>query len=57
LGKVLVKEAISVARSSGARQLTLAVDKRNNIAYRLYLHCGFSIFLSRIVFWYSSRWG
>jgi len=56
LGKVLIKEAISVATASGARRLTLAVDKRNNIAYHLYLRFGFSIFLSRIVFWYSSRW-
>ena len=41
IGKMMVKEAIEMARKSGAKGLRLDVLKGNEAARRLYLRCGF----------------
>lgn len=41
LGSALMNEAMSQARHTGARQLTLLVGSFNSRAHRLYLRCGF----------------
>jgi len=56
LGKYLIHEAIACARRSGSRCLTLAVDCRNQPAYRLYRAVGFKNFLTRTVLYRSAHW-
>jgi [ribosomal protein S18]-alanine N-acetyltransferase len=41
LGKILMRHAIAMAKSSGARTMTLYAYERNIPALRLYTGCGF----------------
>jgi mycothiol synthase len=50
VGKELARKALAEARQAGATQLTLAVDARNEPAWKLYLGLGFEIFDEREVY-------
>ena len=41
IGKMMVEEAIKIAKKSGAKGLRLDVLKGNEAAKKLYLRCGF----------------
>jgi mycothiol synthase len=53
LGKLMLQEAFYLC---GTLPLTLAVDSRNQAAYRLYTGAGFQVVLRRTAFILSSRW-
>ncbi len=50
VGRALVRKALHEARSHGAAQLTVAVDRRNHIARELYRREGFEAFDVRDVY-------
>ncbi len=56
-GRCLLAEAVVSARMSGARCLTLAVDRRNERADRLYRSLGFQEMLRRVVYYRYAGWG
>lgn len=56
IGRLLLAEAFYLSDRFGALPLTLAVDCRNETAYRLYRGAGFQVVLRRTVFILSSRW-
>ncbi len=56
LGRFMLREAFYLSNRIGNLPLTLAVDCRNQAAYRLYTSVGFQSVLRRRVFIFSSRW-
>jgi len=56
LGKLMLREIFYQAKQFDNLPITLAVDCRNHVAFRLYTGAGFQVVLRRTAFILSSRW-
>lgn len=56
LGNLMLREIFYQAKQFGNLPITLAVDCRNHVAFRLYTGAGFQVVLRRTAFILSSRW-